>query len=593
MAKNTQKSMTTFLGIILGAIVTLSFTLKGYSQTIFSQGDNGVPSLIQSLKSEDEDRRRIQEAQGECLYFKNKLSHKKFQVQCGQSYFHYQSLVNSQAHAFQGTLKIAEFNFFHPGSLKTQFKDYRITAQIANRFDVIAATELLPLMGTDLSFNQSLYKFLAVDGPKLMAKLQSDLIKRNADTNAIKLRMQKLKMDLEAAPMVFKLPGYLKILMELKKLDASWSLVLSPRGDSFYQGSVEEYVGFYYRASKVTLNSNAYCHQFVQAQSEACLVSFRDQFSNPQWTRLFSRRPMIASFKSGNFQFHYMTSHVAFNSPSDEIFQNWSIKLILGHDFNGDYDQIGMGVNSVNYARFLEMMAIARFMNGFQRFFPNEKILYGGDTNLDFKLNLWNAIRNELGAESSVVLSGDQKSTLTERRFGSKKEETLGVANSYDHFFYSKNQFQNCGRTQVFNFLNNDISTSIKTKYFIRDDHNLIPETTQYVLSDSSVKNPIVDVADDSDENEEPEEKVLILNYKLTNQNKVKMDKILGLYDQHLKSEIHFKNNQLYQKTESQFERLESFKVRLLLKQLSDQYFYKVYKELVSDHLPISMECSI
>lgn len=561
----------------------LIFFLVIFGQNIWA----GIPLAELSQKTIQEDRDKIAIAKIECENLKifGNLAHTTYT--CGEDYFHYESNTKQKPSTQAvGNVKISNFNILHPGTSKTLFKDYKIVAKIVNRFDILSANELLATVGSDASFNRTLMKFLN-DGPLLIEKYQKEMNSAKTPRQTeLKAKIKKLKEDLALAPSLYKVPGYYKLLKELRSLDASWSLVLSPRGDSLLLGSVEEYVGFFYRKSRVNLADNPYCTQKKSGSiSSACLITMRGDFGLGDIGATFSRRPMVASFTTGTMKFTYLSSHLVFNAYGDEERMKELLQTAFGAE---SFEEIGAGINEENYARWVEMALIAKWMNGFKKKFPQEKLLFGGDTNLDPSLALWDKVLKSYHA-TDAALGNTEKTTISPRRFNSKKEETLGLANSYDHFLFKKSDFNNCKEAKSFNFMGNEIAQQIKDKYFVRDDLNLIQEQSQY-HSELLNNQP----ADGSDEETEPVDTGDIqLDYKLTRQNEKKMNILLDSYQTDLEKDFLIRNNELIIDEAKNAEKLEAYKVRVFMKQLTNLNFYKVYQEVISDHLPIYMDCSV
>lgn len=561
----------------------LIFFLVVFGQNILA----GIPLAELSQKSLQEDRDKIALAKVECENLKVFGNMANTTYTCGDDYFHFESNTKQKPSTQAvGTVKISNFNILHPGTSKTLFKDYKFVAKIVNRFDILSANELLATVGSDASFNRSLAKFLN-DGPLLIEKYQKEMASAKTPRQAeLKAKIKKLKEDLALAPSLYKVPGYYKLLKELRALDASWSLVLSPRGDSLLLGSVEEYVGFYYRKSRVNLKDNPYCAQKKSGtQSSACLITMRGDFGLGDVGATFSRRPMVVSFTTGSMNFTYLSSHLVFNAYGDEQRMSDLLQTAFGTDV---FEEIGLGINEENYARWVEMTLISKWMNGFKKKFPQEKLLFGGDTNLDPNLGLWDKVLKNYHAIDAVI-GNTEKTTISPRRFNSKKEETLGLANSYDHFLYKKSDFPNCKEPKSFNFMNNEIAQQIKDKYFVRDDLNLIQEQSQY--HSALLNNP---PADGAEEDTDPVDTGDIqLDYKLTRQNEKKMNLLLDSYQAELEKDFLIRNSELVIDQAKNAEKLEAYKVRVFMKQLTNLNFYKVYQEVISDHLPIYMDCTV
>lgn len=545
-----------------------------------------VPLAEMSLKTIEEDQQKIAIAKSECEILKDYYAVANLTIQCLDNAFYFEANTLPKAVQTTGTVRIANYNFLHPGTSKTMFKDYNLVARMLNHFDLISANELLGLVGGDVAFNKNLIKFVTT-GPALLQKFQTEL--KNATgvrAKELNLKIKKLKNDLALAPKLYRVPGYVKVLNELRALDASWSLVISSRGDSALLGSVEEYVGFFYRKSRVDLTANTYCSKNQNSlRNEACLITMRDEFSQKNSATFFSRRPMIAKFISGNMKFNYITSHVVFNSFGDEERMNELLSATFGTNV---FEEIGSGINEVNYARWIEVQLMAKWMGNFKKRYPQEKLLYGGDTNLVGSLGLWQKVLN--GYAIDAILANTDKTTLTTRRYNNKNEETLGLANDYDHFIYKSADFTQCKVAKAYNFLTNATGTLLKNKYMIRDEANLLIEKSYYLSK--NFKGAIEPSADD-DGSDTDTETDIELDYRLTKQNEKKMNALLDDYRASLATDYQFKNNELFLDEDKIEEKVEAYKVRVFIKQLTNLNFYKVYQEIISDHLPISMDCTL
>lgn len=564
----------------ISVILFVVFAMLGTSRSFAN-----LPLADMSLKTAEEDQTKIEAAQIECENLKVYAPLTNLSIQCFDNAFYFESNANSKSDVTTGTLRISNFNLLHPGTSKTMFKDYVLMAKMINHFDLVSGNELLGLVGTDATFNKSLMKFMN-EGPALLQKYQAEL-KTASATRAAELnkKIKKLKNDMAIAPGLYRVPGYVKVLKELRALDASWSLVISPRGDSTLLGSVEEFVGFFYRKSRVNLATSSYCSKYNKStRNEACLITMRDEFSVKNSATYFSRRPMIAKFSAGNLKFSYVTSHVVFNAFGDEDRMNEMLQAAFG---TTEMDEIGNGINEVNYARWVEMMLISRWMGSFKKKYPQEKLLYGGDTNLVSDLDIWPVVLKKFS--SDAVLGNSEKTTLTTRRFNSKNEETMGLANDYDHFIFKPSDFSQCKPAKSYNFFANTIGNALRTKYLIRDEANLLPEKSHYV---SKFQKGVV-VNNDEDETDPGSDVDVELDYRLTKQNEKKMNALLNEYRASISSDFQVKNNELVIDEQKIEEKVEAYKVRVFIKQLTNLNFYKVYQEVLSDHLPISMDCSL
>ncbi len=554
----------------------MAIIIVAFSGAIFSTlADSNLISF--SLKTEEEDTQKIVAAKKDCENLKKFQSLDGLAIRCDDHYFLFDS--NAKNNGVKATgIKIATFNFLHPGTSKTLFKDYEIVARIVNRFDVVAAQELLAISGADLAYNKSLVKFID-EGPALLAIYQKALAgASSSQIPEIKEKIKKLKTDLLIAPALYKIPGYYKILKALRALDPSWSLMISPKGDSLLLGSVEEYVGFFFRKSRVSQISNSYCALDAKnTRPLGCVVKMRQDFKLPDVSTYFSRRPMIASFKAGNFKFSFLSSHVVFNAYEDETRRDKMLQYTFG---DKDLMKLGEGINEVNYARWVEISLITKWMDHYKKKFASDSLIFAGDTNLDFSNPFWATVKAAYGGDLKIEV--EDKTTLSPRRFNTKEEETNGVASSYDHFIFENKDFSNCKTGKAFNYMDGETGQMVVDRYFVRDIKNLFD-------SGKSKR----DHFDDDEENEDTGADIP-LDYKLTKQNEKKMNKLLADYEALLRTELMVKNNVLASLDEAKIkDMLNAYKTRVFIKQLTNLFFYKVFQETVSDHLPAYKECAI
>ena len=155
------------------------------------------------------------------------------------------------------------------------YKDYAVVAQIINQWDLVALSEMIPVIGELLKFNNHAIKAY-----------------RNKTITLAELRQSYFQ------------PGYLKLLRELRKLDPSWGLLLTSVG----QSSVSELYGFFYRSSTVMPEKSQYCQDF------ACLLALKNQ---PFARQYFSRIPFVANFRAQKKTFSLVTLHSRFRTPGE------------------------------------------------------------------------------------------------------------------------------------------------------------------------------------------------------------------------------------------------------------------------------------
>jgi hypothetical protein len=508
-------------------------------------------------KSESDDASKILEEKAICQNLKNYIIKEKFPVNCEQSYFLFGAHVkDSESKSTKNSLKIANYNLLHPGTSKSLYKDYELVAKVANMFDVIAAEEVLSLVGHDANVNSTI----------------DDYINSNSFIGTPK-ELQKIKD-------IYRAPGYLKLLLELKKLDPSWSLILSPRGDAALQGSVEEHVGVFYRASIVSLENNPYCaDKDSNKKSSAHYGCIIDYGSDNEFV---SRRPFLTSFKAKSFQFSILASHVVVNYAGDDEAVTRLVKKI----FNANsIPEVGFGLNQSNFARFAEVKLALEFIKKFSTKYKNNRIIFSSDTNLNPDVDYWGELL-KINEYSKVLIS--DPTTVSPGRFKKETEETNGVANSYDHFVLNENEFKNCDNGEVYNYYNSPVQADIENRYMIRS-----------IRSSSKslhLENRFVDLNGNNldDEDEHPEDNTTLdLDYPLTKAGEIKMNKVAFEYENSLKTQYTLRRGTIVVDDYQVAERVDGLKKRLFLKQLTNSYYYRFYQEILSDHFPVSIKCKI
>lgn len=508
-----------------------------------------VVANVDLPKSSADDALKIAASIEQCQKLKAYVVRNQFDVNCNSQYLLFGSA--SESGAKRTSIKIANFNLLHPGTSKTLFKDYALMARVMNSFDLIAAQELLGMVGHDADVNDDIDAFI--------------------DTN---LKDQK---KINAAAAIYRTPGYFTVLKELRKLDPSWSLILSPRGDSALLGSVEEYVGFYFRSSQIELKANRYCEEQNKQKSKnpsfACLINFGEK------NKFISRRPIIATFQSTKFKFTMVSSHVVFNFSGDE---NEALELLKNVYGANALEEVGKGVNVVNFARFAEVKLTLEFIKQYSQKYNDKKIMFSADTNLTPDIEYWNDL---VAINKDFKLLIKEPTTLSPQRFNKKGEETSGVANSYDHFVLNPNEFNNCDAGQVFNYFNSNYHTYIEKNYLIRD---LFPKLkikgfSPYRMNPEDPSDPF-DGETDGD---------VKLDYPLTKAGEDKMNNFADAFKNYLLSQKTIKNGEIVPDDFQIEERIDGLKSRIFLKQLTNLYFYRVYSEILSDHMPAYMTCKL
>ncbi len=543
-------------------------------------------------KTVEADRTAIAELREECSNNKIYLVDGEYDVDCGTLYQHYNSNSDkqySQSSAIRsGKVRIGGFNLWHPGSQNSGYKDYKLIAKIINNSDIVGALELLPLVSLDAKNNREVVDAIN-EGPAELRALKKELSQANRNGDLDKVQILKAKITIvtdtiSKAPSLYRSPGYLKVLSELRKLDSSWSLILSPRGDSAKPTHVKELTGFYYRGRNVKPITNEHCQETysnVTAKKYACFPNLRASFMGRETSHVFSRRPLLASFKSGNFDFSILTSHVVFTSPHP-VEDREDMENILRPSFGvSDYKELGVGLDSTNYARFAEAKVLMELMQKLKKNYKEKDIMYVGDMNLTADNPYWSNLLKETGEHELLI---DVETSLSLAKENSRGVPTNAMASNYDHFILPKNGFLNCRK-------NNDDYDTSRLKYLEGYVYDYISEN--YIVRSKRIKDQDKEVEQIYPEDEElGESMVSSFDYQLTKTGERQMNKMLTKLKSELNKVYTIKKGEIVKDDSKIEQRLNYFRDRVFLSQLSNNTFYRVYKEIISDHYPISMNCN-
>jgi hypothetical protein len=514
----------------------------------------------------------IENFREQCLEIK-KYTVGKMAVDCHYNYHHFNATAvknYNQAKALQhGQVKIAGFNVLHPGMSKTRYKDYDLMAKMINNWDVIAATELLPLVSDDLKNNQMVVRFMQNANSEIK-KLENRLSKTKNEIliAELKLQIESIKNDLKNVPNLYRAPGYLEILQALHKLPGGkdWALILSPRGEAQKASDVQEMVGFYYRSSIVKPEVNAYCKEVKTANygnPYACIPNFGLPLFEKNKRNVFSRRPFLADFKSGNFTFSLLASHIIYNSPTEAKLMKEILNLSFGVD---DYTELGIGADKGNYARWVETKVTLELMEKIRNRYPKKKLIYVGDMNLEANNRMWETVLPTFrGAEIFVT-----EPTSVSEGLISKSGPTNGLANNYDHFIFDPNDIKECDTrsAKAFNFYEGRYGNQVRKKYLVRNEDprtgKITKDVARYKEVEEEVLGPIL----------KGKVKFETVGTKIIN-HAGKALRVLGIIED----------------TDKKQKFISGFRERVLKSQLSDKSYYTFYKQVLSDHLPISINC--
>ena len=470
----------------------------------------------------------------ECLIIKELFPVMYGKVFCSKVYNHFN---NSKATLYRhgkaieaSEVKISSFNAYRMGTSVSKFKDYKITAQILNNWDVISVLELSSNTGASKKHNEVLLKYY-------------NYLKKSRDLSENNLNKIKREYDL---------PGYLKLLRGLQRLDSSWSLLLSGEKEGSKRSTVNELIGFFYRSLVVKPILSKYCNDIYGIASYACTIKFGEKIYGKDISNLIARRPFIANFKSGNFDFSLVAAHVIFKKPSDKNLQRKIVEEAFGEN---DYRKVGHGVNSKTFARFAEIKHILKWIKKAKNKYKENDIILQGDFNLESSNSYWEVLLNEnKGSELKI----EDFTTLSRVERLVDGTRTNGSSKNFDHFLFNLDEIKECSkekRVGVFNFIENQIRELVDSKYLIRADKFNIGE------------------------------------YDISAAGKIKMEKFISSYLESMKKKLTIKRNTFVKRYNLEKELLE-IKNRLFLSQIHNDTYYRYFSELISDHFPIYMHCS-
>lgn len=516
-------------------------------------------------KSLEDDEVKITESIQRCKVINSLLVKKSFSLDCHSNYHHYGPSTKAAVNKSASSLRIANYNLLHPGTSKTMFKDYSFVAKIMNRYDIVAGLELLATVGRDEQNNKAVLAYLK--------------------TNPALASVPK-------AESLYRAPGYLKVLFELKKLDPSWSLILSPRGDSALIGSVEEMVGFYYRADVTSPVINPHCKEIVDSLSGtpfACFISLTKDFMGKDLVQHFARRPFMASFKAGNEKVTFVTSHIVFTYSGDEENEKDLMKKTFGVE---SYKDLGNGINSVNFARYAEVKSTLDFMAKYKARYNDDKIMLMADMNLISENAFWPQVLKSFPGSELLV---KEPTTVSPPRYRSDGKETEGVANDYDHFILNPKTFPGCSKGEVYNYFKSPIYKEIESRYVIREEvvgyrakqllglnDDLFPRF-EFNITDQPILEGDIPPSDDPG--------TIELEYPLTPAGQSKMDKFVNLFQKQLSQIYTIKKNEIVKDDYQTNEKLDGMKRRVFLRQLTNPFYHRFMQEVISDHFPASINC--
>lgn len=546
------------------------------------------------LKGQQDDATKIAQYKERCETIDTLIVKNAFKVGCFTNYNHYGPSSLSSRTA--GALKIANYNLLHPGTSKALFKDYGLVAKIMNQYDVVAGLELLATVGHDEASNKAVLEFIK-SSPATVDKLrvQRSKLKDAKKIQEMTFKIDKIIQDTRDAYDLYRAPGYLRVLYELKKLDPSWGLLLTPRGDAAIEGSVEELSGFYYRASAVTPTVNPHCKEVAGDEAGtpfACFITLTEDFMGKDYLHHFSRRPFMASFKANKTTFTLVTSHMVYTYSGDEAAEKELFKDVFGSE-----DFKAPGLNSANFARYAEVKITLDFMNRYRNTYNDKKIMFLADTNLVSNNAFWPEVLKSFPGGELLI---KEPTTLSPGRYLSNGKETNGVANDYDHFIVDKKEFSACNDGEVYNYYNESIYREIEKRYVIRKEIAGI-SSKNFSYEDINTQKLLGLAYSTMTEDDQPvldgdipptdDPAPIKLEYPLTPAGQSKMDKFVANFGKQLLELKTVKKDGVVTDDFQIKERLEGMTRRVFLRQLTNPYYFRFTQELLSDHFPVALTC--
>lgn len=221
-----------------------------------------------------------------------------------------------------------------------------------------------------------------------------------------------------------RLPGYLQLLRQLMQKDPSWSLVMTPSPLKEPGASHAELIGFYYRKSRVELDGTALCEDYACVASVEALREASGL--GPDEEPLIARRPFAAGFRAGSFDFSLVGVHVRFRAPDG-----------VPAPFEG--------VDRLSSFRLLETQLVANWIgHGLERS-ADKDVLFVGDFNLEY---------TQMASVDAFTPGGQPRQEVTyedqwEQALGgfegaevfvtreATSLSTKGPVNNYDHLIFN------------------------------------------------------------------------------------------------------------------------------------------------------------
>lgn len=329
-------------------------------------------------------------------------------------------------------------HFYPESSLFRRLKKLRIKVASFNLFHL--GDNQAPLKNRELLAH--IMDQWDIIGVQELMPLPTDFAVSNRTISSLVQSTQE-ENDYYAKKLQVELPGYLHVLKELRQLDPSWALVLQsmPEGE----GSSGEMAGFYYRSSVAQLKEWDYCPQDrsydIKKQKPSPNVACLVQVPEEKW-QLMSRRAFAVYFQSGEFDFIALSAHIRFR-PVDEVLaqRQQASELCENH-----VTPAKCKPTKVDVGRYYEVKAMADQITSLQKASGDEDVIYMGDFNLELKSNskpYWAAALTSIPGFD--VFQTEPTTLVVSRNY---------LKSNYDHFIFDPQRTKECSTTSVrrFNF---------------------------------------------------------------------------------------------------------------------------------------------
>jgi hypothetical protein len=335
----------------------------------------------------------------------------------------------------------------------------------------------------------------------------------------------------------YRYPGYLNLLLELQSLDPTWTLIMSKKAEGSIDSDVVEYSGYFYRQKIIKPIVTKYCRlRSKTIQAFGCLPTLND-LNDPN-KQVFSRRPFITSFKYGNKKITLLNSHVVYTAPTNPAQVTY---------IEGKLPISLPGVNRENFARLAEVKLTLDFMSYLEKNKLGFSQVYMGDLNLEKKINAWDILLLNL---TNYQIFVEELTSLTASKI-SNNSETFGLSQNYDHFIFNPENLK-CINPKAFNFMKETVIFQDEIQPFL-----------MFGLSNEEIQS--------------------------------KRTELLKKYIQPLqdgsKKIMRIKRGKIVEDTITREKYIQEFERRIIDTQFQDETYYSIYRELISDHLPIYMNC--